>query len=205
MPNPKWTRFKQTCSCFGPVQCYEKWLFMRCFFPKVFVFCFDICILSFHSMYWRLAFGVNVAAVGQNKSQNAGSPQWWIHIIMRGKGFDEYGVSMVQKWRLCQSNQSDQVILSNLFTFSLAIFIRFTVAEFRCQISPEMKKAIADEQYWWKASFYALKKWFSNIVSMHFTHVQQINRLHVSFVSKVWSNEKYHQIAPKSDHHLSIL
>lgn len=70
---------------------------------------FFFALIYFHDMVNRSI------TVGQHKSQNSRSTQWWIHIIMRSKRFDENGVSMVQKRRLCQSDQSDQVIFIHFF------------------------------------------------------------------------------------------
>lgn len=86
-----------------------------CTFFIVFLIRFDILLNFFFALiyFYDMVNGMDRSTtVGQYKSENSRSTQWWIHIIMRGKRFDENGVSMVQKRSLCQSDQSDQVIFT---------------------------------------------------------------------------------------------
>lgn len=136
----------------------------------VFLICFDIllnfffALIYFHDMVNRMD---RSTTVGQYKSEISRSTQWWIHIIMRGKRFDENGVSMVQKRSLCQSDQSDQVI----FTFFLKIKSSFFCPTMLldspyfgfCFCGKKMTtkkilpknpiKSVFSAFYWWKSTF----------------------------------------------------
>lgn len=118
IPFSRFNVMKNDYLCAFSIVCILLWYF--CYFSH------SLFPIYFHG----IANGVNATqrtTVGQHKSQIACSTQRWIHIIMRGKGFDENGVSMVQKWRLCQSNQSDQVISKFVYSFfCVCNFIRLS-------------------------------------------------------------------------------
>lgn len=109
------------------------WCVCNLYFVVVFYFAPSMTHIFILNFFFHFFFFVSTClltmwlgrsiVVGQYKLQTGRPTQWWIHSIVRGQRIGQNGIPMVQKWLLCESNQSDQVSLILVFsTFLLLLW-----------------------------------------------------------------------------------